>query len=856
MLKFHMRVAFTALSGLAFGVASGQVAPDAGMLRWPDIGKDSICFVYANDIWIVPKEGGVASPLASPPGLESFPRFSPDETTIAFVGNYEGARDLYSIPVAGGIASRITHHPMGETLCDWTASGDLLFFGNGMSGLPRQSQMFSVGSTGGLPKRLPVPYSGFGSVSPDGKWLAYTPHSTDTRTWKRYRGGMATDIWLFNLENNTSKRITDWEGTDTLPMWVPGSDGKELLYLSDNGDEHRLNIWRYDIATGKRTQITKYTEFDVRWPSIGPGNRGRGEIVFQLGSELRVVDLASGKDRVVKVTIPGDRPAIRPRSVDASKLIGGASISPSGKRVVVQGRGDLFSVPAKEGVTRNMSTSNGVLERDPSWSPDGKWIAYFSDETGEYELWVRASDAKPEDVKVEEKKSEHKPEDAPVPAAQVKSAPRKLTNLGPGFRYNPMWSPDSNWIVFLEKTGAIQLVNVESGELKTLAIDPWANLATVSWSHDSSWIAFDLAHPDNALLGVWIYSIETHTATKVISEMFSTSTPAFDAKGDWLFVKSNRAVNSPIYSDLDTTFVYTGTEVIGAIPLRNDVKNPWAVKSDEEMLKKSDESKKEDENKSETVQAEQAPAQGIEGTWSGTATGGEGWPAAGIPFTLIIKLEVDGTISGTSVSALGQGKFSGGTFNKETGEFSISITVGEATAEISGSINGDELNGKWFAGDAQGSVSAKRVKKTEESKDKAAEQEKSEKKKEPLKIEFDGFEKRMIVLPITPGSMGQMAATEDNKLIFVRRGSPRGGDAGIKIFDLSDDAKEEKSVTAGGGFSMSADRKKLLVGRGSGLVIADAAAGGGKIQSVPTDGMKVTVDPKAEWRQIFNDAWR
>ncbi|MFZ4574606.1 MAG: S41 family peptidase [Phycisphaerales bacterium] len=868
------------------GSVAAQVQPNAGMLRWPDVGRTQICFVYANDIWMVPKQGGVATPVASPQGQESFPRFSPDESTIAFVGNYEGGRDLYTVPVSGGVATRVTYHPMAETLCDWSPQGGLIFMGNGLAGLSRQSQLLWTSAAGGLPSKLPVPYAGFGSISPDGQWLAYTPHSTDNRTWKRYRGGMATDIWLFNLRDNSAKKITDWEGTDTLPMWVPGGDGKVLYYLSDNGPEHRLNIWKYDVASGARTQVTQYKDYDVRWPSIGPGN-GKGEIVFQYGAELRLLDLASGKDSVVKVTIPGDRPSVRPRAVDASETIGGAGISPSGKRVVVEGRGDIWTVPAKEGITRNLTRSAGVFERDPAWSPDGKWIAYFSDESGEYELWVRSSDAKPpeekKDDKAEAKKDDDKPDadkkesaKAAEPKAEPKPAPvapRKLTTLGPGFRYSPVWSPDSKHIAFTDKAGGLHLVNVETGELKTIATDPWAGTPTVSWSHDSNWIAYDLADPNTTNGGIWLYNVKEGKATQVVSQMFSCANPAFDSKGDWLFFKSRRAVGSPIYSDLDGTYVYTNNEVLMAAPLRADVKNPWAPKVDEESFKKDepkkddkkDEAKKDDAKKPDQPKddkpAETAAADdGVTGTWVGTANGaGEGIPATGIPFTFMLKLGADGTLTGTTVSAMGQGTISGGSYNKDNGSFTLTISMGDTVANVEGTLKDGELDAKWQAGDSKGTMTAKRkAKKSGDASEQSGDADtkaKDEAKKE-VKIDLDGFERRAITLPVAPGSFGRVAGL-DGKLIYVR-GETRGaaGPGGIKLFDLSDDTKEEKSVTAGNGFTLSADDKKLLVFRGRSLTICDASAGGGKSAAVPTDAMKTTIDPRVEWRQIFNDAWR
>ncbi|MCA9295720.1 MAG: PD40 domain-containing protein, partial [Phycisphaerales bacterium] len=347
-------------------------------------------FVYANDLWLVDRAGGTALPLASPPGVETFPRFSPDGNTIAFAGNYDGGRDLYTIPTTGGDPVRVTHHPAAELMNDWVGNDRLLFASNGMSGLGRMPGLFTVGADGGMPEALPVPYGGVGSISPDGTWLAYTPHTRDHRTWKRYRGGMATDIWLFNLKDHSSKRMTTWEGTDSQPMW----HGRNVYYVSDDGPEHRLNIWKYDTTTGEREQITHFSEFDIKWPAIGPGPEGNGEIVFQNGARLFLLDLESRKSTAVNVRIPGARPNVREHTVDASRFIQGWDISPTGIRAVVQARGDVWTLPAKNGMPRNLTRTNGVAERDPAWSPDGRWISYFSDENGEYDLYVTQSDGK------------------------------------------------------------------------------------------------------------------------------------------------------------------------------------------------------------------------------------------------------------------------------------------------------------------------------------------------------------------------------------------------------------------------------------------------------------------------------
>ncbi len=767
-----------ALAG-ASSLAMADITPNAGMMRWPDVSKDSITFVYANDIYVAPKAGGKALPLASPQGLESFPRFSADGNTIAFVGNYDGNRDLYTIPAGGGAAQRVTHHPTGETLCDWTPDGNLLFLANNMGvHLPRTSQMWTVSPQGGLPQQVSVPYAGFGSVSPSGEWLAYTTHSTDTRTWKRYRGGMATDVWLFNLKTKASKRITEWEGTDTIPMWIPGGKNDKVYFLSDRGSEHRLNVWEYDIASGASKQITTFADDDVRWPSVGPGDNGEGEIVFQLGSKMMLLNLGSGQSKQVTFTIPGDRPAVRTRTVDAMESgLQGASISPAGKRVVVNARGDLFTAPAKEGATRALTRTDNLFERDPAWSPDGSMIAYFSDESGEYELWVRSSDAvaakKAKDAAKEDAKDADADKNAvdknavdkdtaDKPAAEAKpTEPRKLTSLGKGFRYTPQWSPDSKYIAFSDDAGVIRVTTVETGETKVIDTDPWSSQQTVSWSHDGAWIAYSRGDDRVSQGGIWLYEVATGTKTQVVSSFFNSYSPVFDRKGEWLYFVSMRDIENPIYADNDETFAYAQTQRLYAVPLRSDVKNPLAVKADEEELKKSEEKKedKKDEKKDEK-------------------------PADAKP-----EEKKDG----------------------EKGE-------------------------------------AKEGEKKDEKKD----------EKKSIKIDLDGFERRAIAVPVDGGSFGGLAVNDKGKLLFMRNPAPRSdAKRALKIYDMAaDEPKEETVADDVNGFDISADGKKVLLFKaGNRLQVADASAGA-KPTSVPTDGMRITIDPRDEWKQIIRDTYR
>jgi tricorn protease len=711
--------------------AGAAVQPHGGMLRYPDVSATQIVFVYADDLWVVPREGGVASPLASPPGLEVLPRFSPDGKSIAFVGNYDGARDIYTLPVAGGIPFRVTHMPGGEALSNWTSDGKLLFFSNGLAGRDRQMLLYRVAPEGGMPEKLPVPYGAFADISSDGKWLAYTPHTADNRTWKRYRGGMQTDIWLFDLQTKAAKQATNWEGTDTAPMW----HGAQLYYMSDDGPSHRLNLWTLDPATLKKKQLTQYADYDVKWPSIGPGPAGGGEIVFQHGAELALFDIATSKTSVVHVTIPGAQPKLRARAVDASKFAGSWDISPSGKRVASGARGDIWSLPAKEGSARNLTRTSGVAEREPSFSPDGKSIAWLSDATGEYELYVAPADGS--------------------------SEPKQLTKNGGAFRRLFGWSPDSKWLVFCDKTGTLYLQPADGGETRTISRDPWSGdlvQTAPSFSHDSRFLAFGEPSEDNPNSRIVIWEVESGTKHVLTSGMFNDSAPVFDRKGDYLYF-DRRGHFSPTYGEIEQSFIYANSEQLVLVPLRADVKSPFAPKSDEEEAKK-DEPKKDEAQAGKVEEKLDAP--------------------------------------------------------------------------------------KDAQKDAPKDVAKKDEKLDEKKKDST-----------PLKIDFDGFERRAILLPNEPGVFGQLGVNDAGALLFVR--NPIQGDdtpPSVQIIDVSADKPEEKPVAKGaGGFSLSADGKKILAGTREGVQIGDAKAEA-KLEPVPLAGMQVEIDPRAEWRELFEDAWR
>ncbi len=543
-----------AMVALSTSSVLGDAPPPASMLRYPDISNDRIVFSYANGLWSVPRTGGVAQPVADPPGAESFARFSPDGKSVAFLGNFEGGRDIYATPIDGGIPTRITHNPATELPADWLADGRILFSASGMGTYPRSPQVFAVDASGGLPWEFPIPYGANPTLSSDGKFLAYTPHSTDMRTWKRYRGGMATDIWVYDLANNTAKRVTQWEGTDTIPMW----HGSTLYYLSDAGQEHRLNIWSCDAQGNNRRQITRYEDFDVKWPAVGPDDSTPGEIVFQNGSDLWVLDLATHAAQRVEVQIPGARTKLRPQQVDASEFIESWDISPTAKRAIVEARGDIWTLPAENGVPRNLTRTSAVAERSPSWSPDGKLIAWFDDSAGNgYELFVMNADGS----------GEH----------------RRLTTGDGAFKLELIWSPDSGKITVGDKGGNLWLVDVATAESKLIDREEWdENPPSPSFSHDSSWIAYAKSDESGRSSQVVVYDVESGEHHSITSPAFASASPAFDKSGEWLYYASDQAF-APKYGSMDSTWIYDESEVLIALPLRTDVKAAWqTLEVDEE----------------------------------------------------------------------------------------------------------------------------------------------------------------------------------------------------------------------------------------------------------------------------------
>ncbi len=567
------------LAVLSVQVLHAQV--DARLLSYPDVSATHITFSYGGDIWLVPRSGGTAVKLSSPDGPETFPRFSPDGQSIAFTGNYGGNQDVYVVPAFGGLPKRLTYHGQTDRVLDWQPDGQSILFASARaSGRQRYNQLYTVSLSGGLPAKLPVPYGEFAAYSPDGSRLAYTPQSRQFRTWKRYRGGSAADIWLFDLESLESENITARSTNDELPMWHENT----VYYLSDRGPAKRYNLWAYDLNAKTHRQLTTFSEFDLHWPAIGPD-----AIVFEAGGELYLYDLEAGRQKKVDVRVVTDQMSLAPRVEPVAKYMSHAHLAPDGKRAVVEARGELFSLPAEHGYVKNLTRSSGSAERYPAWSPNGRYIAFWSDAGGEYELTLMDLEK----------------------AGETQT----LTELGPGFRYEIYWSPDSKKLAFVDQSMRIHIHNMETG--RTLEVDKglyWfeggLRSFRASWSPDSRWLAYDrdLEHRANA---VFLYDLEGEQSHQLTSGYYNCEDPEFDPDGKYLYFFTSQHF-SPIYSDMDNSWIYTNSTQIAVVTLQKDSLSPLAPRNDQVTVdaaeaEKEEKSKKKKEKETELPEKEDRP---------------------------------------------------------------------------------------------------------------------------------------------------------------------------------------------------------------------------------------------------------
>ena len=741
---------------LAFAISgSTQEMPEGRLMRFPDIYKDKIVFMYGGDLWLASAAGGDARRITSDPGRELFPKFSPDGKWIAFTGQYDGNFNVYVMPAQGGQPRQLTFYQgaaaplsdrMGihnEVVTWFPDSKRILFLSRRDASNGWTKRPFSVSIDGGLPEPLPVSEGGLSSFSPDGTKIAYNPIFRNFRTWKRYTGGLAQAIAIYDLKNNTVEDLPHTEWTDSFPMW----HGNTIYFSSDRGPEHHLNLYSYDLGSKQVEQLTHFTDFDVMWPSLGPDS-----IVFENGGYLYTFDLDAKQPRKLTISLPGDRDQSMKHWASAAKNVTDFDISPEGKRAVFGARGDVFTVPAKEGSVRNLTRTPGIREKSVAWSPDGRWIVYISDRSGEDELYIAPQDGMGKE--------------------------QQITSGYKGFKYAPVWSSDSKKLAWSDKDCRLWYVDVN--EKKQVAIDQgkYGEILNYSWSPDSKWLAYD-KNAENSYSVVHLYSLATSKVTPVTTSMTNSFAPVFDPDGKYLYFLSDRDFNE-VLGNVDFEFSNPKTTRIYVVTLRADEASPFQPLSDEAQIKK-------EENKDELlVPPGQEPTKG-------------------------------------------KGK-------KRTEE----------------------------------SKEAKSNGKDDKDKEKDKEKEKKDEKEKPkeFRIDLDGIARRIVALPIEPAVINTYLASKG--FIFYSTtpiqglsGPIPGESPAIHVYDLKE-RKDKVLIDGVQRFALSFDGSKLLYeaegGRdGHTYGIIDAKPDGPKKigdGALNLSGMRVQVDPSAEWKQMFNEVWR
>jgi tricorn protease len=565
---------FAACLFLFAGFASADDNPDAAaaadearLLRFPTIHDKQIVFTYAGDLYTVPSTGGIARKLTNHDGFEMFARFSPDGKWLAFTGQYDGNTEVYVMPAEGGSPRRLTYTAtlarddvsdrMGPNniVMGWKHDSQTIVFRSRMRSFNDfMGQLYTVALDGGLPEPLPLPRGGFCSFSPDDKKLAYNRVFREFRTWKRYRGGMADDVWVYDFEMKKTENITDNEAQDIVPMW----SGNRIYFLSDRDDRKRMNLYVHDLRDKTTRQLTRFTDFDVKFPSLGDK-----AIVFEQGGWIYRFDLDTEKAHRVPVRILEDRAAARPAFVNVSKKVTDFGLSPDGKRALFGARGEIFTVPAGPGITRNLTGTSGVHERNAEWSPDGKLIAFLADAGGEDELYVMAPDGK--------------------------EAPRQLTTGADTYKFEIAWSPDSKKIVWGDKKLRVQYVDVATKAVKLVHQAKVWEVRDAVWSPDSRWLAY-AQQEEQGLSRVYLYSVEQGKSYAVTDGWYGSAGPAFSGDGKYLFFISSRDFN-PTYSDTEWNHAYKDMQRVYLVTLAKETPSPFRPRNDETPEPPKDEKK-------------------------------------------------------------------------------------------------------------------------------------------------------------------------------------------------------------------------------------------------------------------------
>jgi tricorn protease len=728
---------------LALGFAGRALAvdtKDTKFLSQPAVGGGVVVFVYANDLWTANLDGQNPRRLTTDIGVEMRPAFSPDGSLIAFSGQYDGNTDVFVIPATGGIPKRLTWHPGPDVVQGFMPDGKSVLFTSARSSFTgAYQQLYTVPVEGGNPERLKIPNALRAALSPDGKFIAYNPFGDAFFQWKHYRGGTASQVWIFNLADDSVDKVPQPQGrsNDAGPMWV----GSKVYFRSDRNGE--FNIFSYDRATKEVKQLTFYKDYPVLNASAGAG-----QIVFEQAGVLHLYDVEKSQERRLSIGIATDLPELRARYAKGPQWIRSGAVSPTGARALFEYRGEVVTLPAEKGDPRNLTNTPGVYERAPVWSPDGASIAYFSDESGEYELHVRSQDGK----------------------GQVK----KYQLNGTGFYGSPSWSPDSQKFAYADNGLNLYWLDLKTGAHKKVGSEylyqPGGQAQVYSsWSPDSKWLAYTLSSP-TFFRRVFVYSLDQDKSFPATDGLSDASEPVFDPSGKYLyFFASTDAGPSRQWFD-QSNADNRETSALYLAVLRKDLPNPLAKESDEEKAAPAKDEKA-------------APAKDAKDAGKDAAPAPDKAKAAAKPDD-----------------------------KKETAAKAPAV--------------------------------------------------------EAVRIDFDGLDHRIVTVPIPAGLYGNLQIGETGKIYYLSVDLPPnlealaslGNPAGsIHVYDLAT-RKDEVLVPGVNGFSLTADKKKMLTANTGQNFLAAIIPSAGKPQPgqgrLNVEAIEVRVEPQTEWRQMFDEAWR
>jgi tricorn protease len=743
----HARPGTGLVAGVLFIVMAAAAAPVAAqpdaptrLLRQPAISATHIAFAYANNIWVVPRDGGDAKRLTSFQGRETNPHFSPDGRWIAFTAQYGGNADVYVMPAEGGEPRRLTWHPGADVVQGWTPDGRRIVFASGRTNAPDGQKFWTVGQDADFPQPLPMPRAHQGKFAADGSRFAYRMVSPWEDEWRNYRGGQNRPIWILDMKTYDVEEVAPWDGSnDGDPAWV----GETVYFLSDR--DWANNIWAYDTRTKQLRQVTRFTDFDVK--TLNTDGR---TLVFEQAGYIHTLDTTSGDVRRVDVRVRGDFPWLMPQWRDVGSAARNAALSPTGRRAVFEARGDIFTVPAEKGDWRNITRTTNAAERTPAWSPDGRYISYFTDAGGEYRLIIAEQDGS--------------------------GTPRVVEVPSPSFYFTPEWSPDSRKILFTDTHLRLWVVDVATGRATHADTDRYMapeRSMNPTWSPDSRWIAYAKRLPSQ-FHAIYVYDTRNERVHQLTDGLSSATWPAWDASGKYLYflASTNWALNTG-WLDM-SSFERPVTRAVYLAVLQKNEPSPLLPESDEEPPRT-------------------AGAGGSAGA-GGAARAGRAAGAGG---------------------AAGVG----------------SVTGADGVAQAGS------------AGAAGGGTRAPTV-----------------------NIDFEGMMQRIVSLGVPARDYAMLRAGPAGTVFFLEAAAPGaagpGGAGGGTLHRYVTKEREAKTFMANvAQYVVSADGKKMLYRSGQNWAIVDTdkappAATAGRLALTGANGLRAQVDPRAEFRQMFEEGWR